>query len=56
MGNQDAVSGYTLSKKIRLHWLEDGDHSFKPRKKSGRTEEQNWSEGITEVAGFLNKI
>ena len=56
MGNQEAVSGYTLSKKIRLHWLEDGDHSFKPRKKSGRTEEQNWAEGIAEVAGFLENL
>jgi len=56
LGGLEAVQGYTLSKSICLHWLEDGDHSFKPRKKSGRTEEQNLSEGISEVAGFVKGI
>jgi uncharacterized protein len=56
MGGTEAVSGYRLSKSIRLHWLEDGDHSFKPRKKSGRTEDQNWSEGIAKVAGFVKGL
>ena len=27
---------------VDLHWLEDGDHSFWPRKASGRTEAENW--------------
>ena len=53
MGGLVAVQGYSLSKAIRLHWLDDGDHSFKPRKKSGRTEDQNWSEAIAEVATFV---
>lgn len=51
-GKPDEVAAYPLSPAIRLHWLEDGDHSFKPRKLSGRTEEQNWDEGIEAVAGF----
>ena len=34
-GNQDEVSSYNLSKAIRVEWLTDGDHSFKPRKGSG---------------------
>jgi uncharacterized protein len=32
-GTRDEVSSYTLSKKIELLWLEDGDHGLKPRKK-----------------------
>ena len=52
MGNRDTVAGYNLSKNIRLHWLADGDHSFKPRKASGRTEAQNWAEAIAAVADF----
>ena len=56
MGGQEAVAGYSLSGSIGLHWLEDGDHSFKPRKKSGRTEEQNWSEGIQAAADFIQSL
>jgi predicted alpha/beta-hydrolase family hydrolase len=31
-GSRDEVSGYSLSKKIEILWLEDGDHDLKPRK------------------------
>ncbi len=31
-GMQDEVAGYTLSDKIEILWLEDGDHDLKPRK------------------------
>jgi predicted alpha/beta-hydrolase family hydrolase len=53
-GTRQEVVGYQLSKQVRIHWLPDGDHSFKPRKSSGRTEEQNWAEGIEVVAAFIN--
>ena len=36
-GNQDEVPEYHLSEVIRIVWIEDGDHSLKPRKASGRT-------------------
>jgi uncharacterized protein len=51
-GTREEVAGYNLSKNIRIHWLRDGDHSFKPRKSSGRTEEQNWAEGVDAIAAF----
>ena len=41
LGSEEEVSTYTLSSAIELAWMEDGDHSFQPRKKSGRTIEQN---------------
>ena len=54
-GNRQEVSGYKLSKHVRVHWLPDGDHSFKPRKASGRTLEENWAEGIDAVASFVSE-
>jgi uncharacterized protein len=53
-GTQEEVSGYTLSKDIKLHWLSDGEHSFKPRKKSGRTMDQNWDQAIKTMADFMS--
>ena len=55
LGGIDEVSGYPLSKKINIHWLEDGDHGLKPRKKSGRTEEQNWAEALDAFTAFAEK-
>ncbi|HEY0781656.1 MAG TPA: alpha/beta family hydrolase, partial [Thermoanaerobaculia bacterium] len=52
-GTPDDVAGYRLSPHIRIVWMEDGDHSFKPRKSSGRTEKQNLDEAIGLVAEFL---
>jgi len=56
LGTFDDVQGYELSAAIRLCWLEDGDHSFKPRKKSGRSEAQNWDEGIAVVCDFIKSL
>ena len=56
LGRPDEVAGYALSPAIRLHWLGDGDHSFKPRKASGRTEADNWEEGAAAVAAFVDAL
>ena len=55
-GNREEVAGYRLSPKIRLHWLADGDHSFTPRKASGRTERENWDEAIEAISQFVGGI
>ena len=55
-GTRDEVSRYSLSKKIRLLFLSDGDHSFKPRASSGRTEKQNLDEAVALVTGFLASL
>ncbi len=54
-GNLDEVSNYQLSRRIQIRWLEDGDHSFKPRKSSGRTEAENWQEAANMLKTFLVK-
>jgi predicted alpha/beta-hydrolase family hydrolase len=52
-GNRAEVGKLNLSPSIRFVWLQDGDHSFKPRKSSGSTEEQNWTAAIDEIADFV---
>lgn len=52
-GRPDEVAGYGLSSAIRVHWIEDGDHSFKPPARSGRTEADNVAEAIASAADFL---
>jgi uncharacterized protein len=52
-GSFEEVAGYRLSPTMRFHWSEDGDHSLKPRKSSGRTEEQNLDEAVAAVSGVL---
>ena len=37
LGSYEEVNNYDLAKKIDFLWLEDGDHDFKPRVKSGIT-------------------
>ncbi|MFQ5618549.1 MAG: alpha/beta fold hydrolase [Rhodospirillales bacterium] len=55
-GGPETVSGYGLAPAIRLHWLADGDHGFRPRKASGRTERQNLEEAIAAIAGFVGGL
>ena len=55
-GGREEVESYRLSPSIRVAWLEDGDHSFKPRARSGRTEAGNLAEALALVAGFLDTL
>jgi predicted alpha/beta-hydrolase family hydrolase len=55
-GTRDEVPAYDLSPKIELCWLEDGEHSFRPRKASGRTEAMNIAEAIEASAVFLDGL
>jgi predicted alpha/beta-hydrolase family hydrolase len=56
LGGAEDVETYTLSKAIAMHWLNDGDHGFKPRKASGLTEAGNWQSAIGAIAGFLRRL
>jgi len=55
-GGREEVARYALSRAIRVHWIEDGDHSFKPRASSGRTERQNLDEAVETIATFLGGL
>lgn len=52
-GGQDEVVGHKLSKAIEVSFLPDGDHDLKPRKRSGRTREKNWSDAISRMVRFV---
>ena len=52
-GTREDVAEYRLSPSIRLRWIEEGDHSFKPPARSGRTEKENVEEAIAAVADFV---
>jgi predicted alpha/beta-hydrolase family hydrolase len=55
-GGKDDVKGYRLPKSVRVHWLEDGNHDFTPRKASGHTAESNMAEAVKATAAFLRKL
>jgi hypothetical protein len=56
LGSAAEVAGYNLARSIRLHWAADGDHDLKPRKASGRTAEQNWTEAVEALDGFFRDL
>jgi len=56
LGTEEEVGSYALSPSIELAWMADGDHSFKPRKKSGRTLEQNLEAGADAVVDFMQRL
>ncbi len=56
LGRRDEVSGYPLAPAIRLDWLPDGDHSFKPRKASGCTWAENLTRAVQQAAAFVDRL
>lgn len=52
-GTEAEVATYELSKSIRVEWLRDGDHSFKPRDGAGTTERDNLQRAIGLTEEFL---
>jgi len=55
-GRAEDIEGYRLAKTIRIEWIEDGDHSFKPRARSGRTEADNLHLAIERAARFIDGL
>ncbi|MFP1631018.1 alpha/beta family hydrolase [Zhengella sp. ZM62] len=55
-GTVEEVAAYPLPDAIRFHWLEDGDHDFKPRKASGHTLASHIESVADAVAGFAQTL
>lgn len=55
-GTRQDIAGYALDRKVKVRFLVDGEHSFKPRKKSGRSEAENLAEAVDLVTAFMKKI
>jgi len=54
-GTREEIAGYELSPAITVFYLEDGEHSFKPRASSGRNEAQNLAEAVSAIASFMHR-
>ena len=55
-GRPDEVRRYPLGAGVRIAWIEDGEHSFKPRKLSGRTWQQNLQQAAEAVVEFTRSL
>ncbi len=55
-GTKEDVAGYQLSSAIQIHWVDDGDHDFGPRKKSGFTRKGNIEAAAAAVAKFCRSL
>lgn len=55
LGNESEIDSYELSSLCQCHFLPDGDHSLKPRVKSGFTHEQHLNTATKEIATFINE-
>jgi predicted alpha/beta-hydrolase family hydrolase len=55
-GTEAEVAGYALGPATRVMWMPDGEHSFKPRKASGRTEDENLNDCVAAVAAFCAEV
>ncbi|QFU23892.1 alpha/beta fold hydrolase [Shewanella eurypsychrophilus] len=55
-GCKGQVELWPVMNKTRLHWLVDGDHSFKPRKSSGTTQEANLNQAISHSINFIRSL
>lgn len=54
LGSKEEVTSYALNKDIDFLWLEDGDHDFKPRIKSGLTKELLMKKTINKLNFLMN--
>ena len=56
MGRKDEVLAYGLEMPLQLRWIPDGDHSFTPRKSSGRSEALNLSCAVEVADEFMRNL
>jgi len=52
-GTKEDVKGYKLSRSIHVEFIEDGDHSLKPRASSGVTEANNIARAVAIATKFI---
>jgi uncharacterized protein len=55
-GGPAEVRALSFPPNIHIHWIGDGDHSFKPTKASGRTQNETIDEAADAVAAYLKDL
>ena len=54
-GKRDELSTLADTSPATIHWIQDGDHSLVPRKKSGLTQQQNWQQAADIAVRFIKE-
>lgn len=55
-GQPEEVAGYGLPSSMQVLWLPDGDHSFKPRKRSGFTLDAHLDQAVGDIHRFISGV
>jgi predicted alpha/beta-hydrolase family hydrolase len=56
MGTRDEVAQYALSPAIDVKWIEDGDHSLKPRRRAGHDPAAALTTAISAIVAFVRGL
>lgn len=54
-GNREEIAAHRLPENISTLFMPDGDHSLKPRKKSGHSEAENLKNTVKAMAAFIKE-
>ncbi len=55
-GKREEFDDFVLSSRVKVSFLPDGDHSFKPRKSSGHTEVGNIELAVEQLVAFIKEV
>ncbi|PHS20454.1 MAG: alpha/beta hydrolase [Kangiella sp.] len=55
-GTRAEIDGYSLSNSVTVNYIPDGDHSFKPRVRSGHTLDENIELSLKKLIEFLGSL
>lgn len=55
-GSRADVEALTLSDKVELHWVPEGEHSFNVKRGSDRAHEQNMKNAVRSIEKFLFEV
>jgi predicted alpha/beta-hydrolase family hydrolase len=55
-GKREEIEQLAFSRAVQIQWLKDGDNNFKPRKRSGRSLDENMADAIQSCNGFITRI
>jgi predicted alpha/beta-hydrolase family hydrolase len=56
LGNKAEIISYQLAEHCQCIFLEDGDHSLKPRVKSGFTQQAHMNTAVEEIVLFIDQL
>jgi len=56
LGNKAEIISYQLAEHCQCIFLEDGDHSLKPRVKSGFTQQAHMNRAVEEIVKFIDQL